>query len=427
MHTRVALGEWNRLTRIMAGLAAVLALAACQREPAKDGANDTAAPEGSFAADVALLQKHADCVVLASADGQARIAVTPAYQGRVMTSTLDGAGGASQGWLNHKLIASGEKQNHINAYGGEDRFWLGPEGGQFSIFFEKGDKFVFKDWQTPAIIDTEPWEIDTQTDTRVSFKKSGALTNYSGTKLSFEIERVVEILGDDHLHAVIGAEPDESLKFVGYRTNNRLTNTGDAAWTKETGGLSIWILGMFPPSEKTTAVLPIVAGDEAELGPPLVVYESFNRIPPERLKVTDKAVFFKADGQFRSKVGIGPKRAKAVCGSWDATTQTLTLVKYAPTPAETGATDYVNSQWELQEKPFGGDVVNSYNDGPVGDTQLGPFYELETSSPAALLQPGKTISHSSDTYHITGAREALDAIAQATLGVALEEIEKALP
>ena len=29
-------------------------------------------------------------------------------------------------------------KEHVNVFGGEDRFWLGPEGGQYSIFFVKG-------------------------------------------------------------------------------------------------------------------------------------------------------------------------------------------------------------------------------------------------------------------------------------------------
>ena len=41
---------------------------------------------------------------------------------------------------------------------GEDRFWLGPEGGQFALFFKKGDPFDLDHWQTPAMMDTEPFE-----------------------------------------------------------------------------------------------------------------------------------------------------------------------------------------------------------------------------------------------------------------------------
>jgi hypothetical protein len=33
---------------------------------------------------------------------------------------------------------------HINVFGGEDRFWLGPEGGQFSIFFAKDGVVYFR-------------------------------------------------------------------------------------------------------------------------------------------------------------------------------------------------------------------------------------------------------------------------------------------
>ena len=47
---------------------------------------------------------------------------------------------------------------------------------------------------------------------------------------------------------------------------------------------------------------------------------------------------------------------------------------------------YVNSQWGDQDDPFDGDVINSYNDGPTEDgTIMGPFYEIEASSPAAAL------------------------------------------
>jgi hypothetical protein len=36
---------------------------------------------------------------------------------------------------------------------------LGPEGGQFSIFFRQGVPFEFENWQTPAPIDWGSWEV----------------------------------------------------------------------------------------------------------------------------------------------------------------------------------------------------------------------------------------------------------------------------
>ena len=76
----------------------------------------------TFSKDLDLLKKYTDVVVLSDASGKAQIAVVPAWQGRVMTSTADGQGGSSFGWLNQELITSGKKLAHMNAYGGEDRF-----------------------------------------------------------------------------------------------------------------------------------------------------------------------------------------------------------------------------------------------------------------------------------------------------------------
>ncbi|RMF44641.1 MAG: hypothetical protein D6753_02055, partial [Planctomycetota bacterium] len=56
---------------------------------------------------------------------------------------------------------------------------------------------------------------------------------------------------------------------------------------------------------------------------------------------------------------------------------------------------------------------------------LGPFYELETSSPAAALQPGETMRHVQRTLHLQGPEEAIDPIARRLLGVSLDQIETA--
>ena len=123
----------------------------------------------TFPEDVAFLQKHVEVVTLGQGEGQPQVAIVPAYQGRVMTSTVGGDEAPSHGWINYDLIASGKLGPHINAFGGEDRFWLGPEGGQFSIFFKKGDPFDLKHWQTPAVIDTVPYKVTAKSDSEVLF------------------------------------------------------------------------------------------------------------------------------------------------------------------------------------------------------------------------------------------------------------------
>ena len=83
-----------------------------------------------------------------------------------MTSTAGGDAGQSFGWINRELIASGKMQPHMNVFGGEDRFWMGPEGGQFSIFFAKGAEVrVRATGSRRRSIDTLPFKVVKQVAT----------------------------------------------------------------------------------------------------------------------------------------------------------------------------------------------------------------------------------------------------------------------
>jgi len=90
--------------------------------------------------------------------------------------------------------------------------------------------------------------------------------------------------------------------------------------------------------------------------------------------------------------------------------------------------DYVNSMWEIQKEPYRGDAVNSYNDGPAkpGAKPFGPFYELETSSPALDLAPQASAEHLHRTFHLQGEEKDLDPICRVALGVSLDKIKEAL-
>src|SRR6185503_2704940 len=158
-------------------------LAACNDDQRPNDAGDAAAKfvKGTFGYDQDFLkQYHKDLIVLG--DDNSKLIIAPAYQGRVMTSTADGDKGVSFGWINHDLIASQKPSEHMNAVGGEERFWLGPEGGQFSIYFKKGADFKFDNWYVPKEIDTEPFELVSSTKNEAVFKKQIHLENYSGNK-----------------------------------------------------------------------------------------------------------------------------------------------------------------------------------------------------------------------------------------------------
>ncbi len=387
-----------------------------QANPVKD--DSISFRKGTFGFDLAFLKKNKKVIVLGSPARPAKVLIVKDYQGRVMTSTARGDAGNSYGWINYALIRSDSLQPHFNPFGGEDRIWIGPEGGQYSVFFKKGTSFDFKNWQTPSVIDTEPFDLVSADSVQATFKKSVSLTNYSGFTFRFDIVRQIILWNDEDILREFGVAAN-GLRAVGFESKNSITNTSPENWKKKNGLISIWILGMFTPSDKTTIVLPYEksAGYNRK-----ITDDYFGKIPSDRLVKSESRLFLKGDGRFRGKVGISPSIARNIAGSYDEDRRILTLIRF---DLEKDA-DYVNSKWELQKEPYRGDAVNSYNDGPLATGgQLGPFYELESSSPAKELKAGETLTHRQMTLHLEGDELLLNEIALKIIGVSLQDISKA--
>ncbi|MEJ0055690.1 MAG: DUF6786 family protein [Bacteroidota bacterium] len=340
-----------------------------------------------------------------------------------MTSSANGNEGSSYGWINKSLFESGDTSRHINAFGGEERFWLGPEGGQFSIFFEKGKEFNLDNWFTPRLIDLEPFDLVSATASTATFSKMAGLKNYAGTDFKIKIDREISVLEAEAAYSLLGISPEKEVKMVAYQTKNSVENLADEPWSKSSGVLSIWLLGMLNPTKSTVIIVPFNKGSEETLGP--VVNDAyFGKVPADRLIVDDGVIYFKGDGEYRSKIGLSPLRAKNVLGSYDYNSNTLTVLTF---DKPEGAMDYVNSAWEIQEHPFKGDVVNSYNDGPPspGAKPLGPFNEIESSSPAMELKTGEKVNHNQTTFHFQGEEESMDRLTMAILGVSVAQVKNA--
>ncbi len=377
------------------------------------------ADKGTFQYDLDFLKKYDKSIIVLKKE-DAEIIISPNLQGRVMTSTASGKKGKSFGWINYDLFSSGNKMEHINPYGGEERFWLGPEGGQFSIFFKPGTSFDFKNWFVPKELDTESFELVNGNISQVHFQKEMTIRNYSGTIFNLKVDRTINILSNKEISDILKIDLPDDIKAVGYKTENRVTNTGKHKWTKETGKLSIWILDMLNCSEKTTIIVPFKTGPEEKLGK-IVTDDYFGKIPEERLKIKNGKIYFKADGKQRGKIGLSPQRTKNIFGSYDAVNNIITVSTFS---FDENNKEYVNSLWEMQENPFDGDVVNAYNDGPLEDgSQLGPFYELENSSPALGLSPGESANHINHTFHFEGNEESLNKLIKNLLDTSVEEVK----
>jgi len=365
-----------------------------------------------------LTDNNIQFIELKSADGLSRVIIASDLQGRVMTSTATGEDGLSFGWINYKLISSGEQNKQFNPYGGEERFWIGPEGGDFSFYFKKGKDQIFTNWKVPAVIDTESFDVDSSSINKVVFSKKTTLVNATGTQFMMDIKRSVSLINSEDIEQELQIKIPNNVNFVAYKSENKIKNVGKNKWTKDTGIPSIWMLSMFNPGKSTTVMIPFKNTHEGTI----VNDNYFGKVPQERLIVKDSLIYFNVDGKLRSKIGVPFNRVKNYLGSYDANSKALTVVIYN-LPSK--AVDYVNSLWGKQKNPFSGDVVNSYNDGPTDDgTIMGPFYEIETSSPGADLMPEQSITHIQKIIHMQGEPNKMDILLNQLFGVKLNDVEK---
>lgn len=367
--------------------------------------------KGSFADDLAYLRSHTNVVVL-EGEGSARVAVTPEWQGRVMTSAVADSG-RSFGFVHRAFIDGKARGTAFDNYGGEDRFWLGPEGTKYSLYFAPGAPLDFDHWQTPHAFNEGGWKIASASPAKVTLTAPLHLQNHAGTQFDVAVERTVAMLSRKEVEARLQVTIPSDVRWVAFETQNAISNSGKEAWARESGLPNVWILGMYAPSKDTTTIVPF----EKNAAGPVVRDDYFGKVPPERLVQHDGWLAFTCDGELRSKIGLPPPRAKSALGSYSPSARLLTIVQYdKPQSGE-----YPSGVWKLDADPYAGDVVNAYNDGAVapGKPSLGGFYELETLSPGAALAPGQSLRHVHRTFHFVAERASLDVIARAVLGVSL--------
>src|SRR5690606_18966909 len=111
-----------------------------------------------------------------------------------------------------------------------------------------------------------------------TFSKKIKLSNYSGSVLDFEVNRKISLLNNSEISTDLKLEIPPGVKIVGFKTENHIKNTGSNAWTKETGALSIWLLGMMNSSPEATVIIPFKKGN---LGT-IVKDDYFGKVPVDR-------------------------------------------------------------------------------------------------------------------------------------------------
>ncbi len=340
-----------------------------------------------------------------------QVLCAPTLVGRVMTSTFEAASGESLGWIGVDAIQSGPADPVFNNFGGEDRLWFGPEGSQFGLHFSSQDQ-KFSHYRVQYGMSSQPYDIALVSPGNdfVVMKASIQLQNLAGTQFDIEVERAVRIM--DSCPYSVGVSGQ--VEFVGFQTENLVTNRSRLPISRETGLLCCWTPGQHPSMPRSVVVIPFHSGPNNELGEP--IREDYipdlcleGKFPADRWWIGDDHALLKADNRCRVKVGVGPMRAENRLGCLDLDTFELVIHDFDVYPEMAYVAPYWRelSPYELTD----GEAASVYIDGPdeAGCESKG-FYELETLSPAMPLKPGERLVHRNRVFHIRGSQSDVDAI-----------------
>ena len=360
----------------------------------------------TFKEHLLLVQKsEPDCIVLK--EGNSKILISPNFGARILTST---ANKKSYAWLNEIALKENIQSKNKKSYGAEDRLWFNPLGSKFTLYYNQKE-IIGSNWNVPKLFDTATFKLVDRTLTVATFQKKALITNNIGTKFTVHIDRHLQLFSKITIENQLQITIPKNVFSVGFSSNNSVTNTGKD-WQQENGLIAPWILGMFRGSKRSTAIFPFNASTEK----PLQLKKYLGEFGTERVSVRDSVIYFKTDGDKRSKIGLMAKNSTAVIGNYDATNKILTIITFTFHPNG----KYLSSTETNSEKLFKGDVVNCYNNNPINNSSS--FFELETTAPAKELKTRECINHIHNTYHFEGSPEDLNRISKKVLGVDLSQL-----
>lgn len=379
----------------------------------------------SFGQDMAFCKKYGVETLLLSQDDTI-VAVSPALQGRVLTSSFAGMDGASLGWINRVELAYKKSDLQKVQLGGEDRFWVGPQGGENSIFFPVGSIVNESSWRIPAFLTSESWNLVAKNAYRAKFEKSAEFENIKGTKFKVKAEREVSVLNRKHAADILGVVIPENVKMVAFQSFNKLTNMGSSPWTAKTGLLNISTQSCFNANRKTNAFVPYRAGEPAKLGD--IVRDNFYGASldidnKERLVVDPSFIAFRTDGKRLSYIGVSSRRSEGIALSYDDANAILTVIFYIK-PTDVRA--YLQSSWRKSVSEYDGDAISVFNNGPVAGSNApaDAYYEISSYSPALALESGKSQFHLQRTFHFHGSEFDLGQISTALVGLSINQLRQ---
>lgn len=363
--------------------------------------------------DKALISRHTELIELSLPDAHARLAIAPKFQGKVMIATTGTEPSRSIGWIDREALQS-QSSTGGNA-GGLDRIWLGPLGGQHSLYYQQIKPLDEANWQVPKPLAAGAFKVSNRSNLEVEMWSSMKLANFVGTEFDIRIDRKITLYDRQRIAADLAISPDLVNNFVAFGTSHTLTNTGTYAWSTSSGLLSLWSANMLAGTPNTTVIIPLTASSGHDK-----IYRYFGPLDSTRFQIRSNVLFFRADGDYRSKIGIPPHLAPEAFASYSPELNLLTIVKYQKSKGQY----YFNSLVGVQKNPYEGEVLPIYNNGAMNyqPSNAPTFYELESTSPMRPLAPGEQLTHQHSVYHFTGSVEDLSELCKQAIGVSLPHL-----
>ena len=352
-----------------------------------------------------------------------KIVVAPSLVGRVMGTTVSGSRGQVLGWVNQSAIEQGMNKAPandwgFNNFGGEERFWFAPEGGQFGLCMGRHLSGL-EHYHTPAAFNTQPFKVLDSDRNSVMMKSRMRLANAKGTKFVMDVTRAIRAA--DACPYTLGCQ--KQVDFVGFESKNTVRNVDTKPVRRNQGALGMFLIGQFPSRARSIAIVPFKPGTNRQLGVPIredyfaCCHKQGKPLLPSRGKWKTGRDFslFKTAGKTSGKIGIGRQRTIPRLGCLDLDSNELIIMDFDFYPEH----EYVASYWRNLKDPYDGDTANFAWPGPLGDC-----YEMEALSPALFLQPGQTFSQRNRIFHIFGPDHIISELCQRFFNVSREIIEQ---
>ena len=253
--------------------------------------------------------------------------------------------------------------------------------------------------------------------------KRMSLANYSGTPLDIDVDRTVRLLDRRTSPRISACSLDRTFAWW---DSSRPTPSPTPAASRGSAipgwcrcGSSGCLRRLLKRQSRFHSCR---AG--STLGP--VVNDAyFGKVPSDRLRVKGPVIFFRGDGQYRSKIGLSPSRARSVAGSYDGR-----AARADARPVHASGRRRAHTSTRCGKCSASRSKETSSTATTTVRRRQASRRSVRSTSwkrrrRRSASRPTQQHTHVHRTFHLVGPAGDLDRIARATLGVGLGEIRNA--